>query len=99
MKKADACRRARHQGRLERPADGRAGRQIAKARFARPPQPETISISAGDPHVADLEAKLREVFATKVQLNYAQGKGSVEISPFQRRGIGADLQILGVRAD
>src|SRR5208283_3328040 len=43
---------------------------------------EAIATPAGDPHVADLEAKLREVFATKVQLHYAAGKGSVEISFF-----------------
>jgi len=58
--------------------------------------PETISISAGDPHVADLEAKLREVFATKVKLNYAGGKGSVEISFFSEEELERILQILGV---
>jgi len=45
-------------------------------------QPEIVAAPVGDPHVADLESKLREVFATKVQLNYAQGKGSLEISFF-----------------
>ena len=54
---------------------------------------------AGDPHVADLEAKLREVFATKVQLHYAQGKGSVEISFFSEEELERILQILGVRQD
>ena len=57
---------------------------------------ETIAASAGDPHVADLEAKLREVFATKVQLHYAQGKGSVEISFFSEDELERILQILGV---
>jgi ParB family chromosome partitioning protein len=52
--------------------------------------------STGDPHVADLEAKLREVFATKVQLHYAQGKGSVEISFFSEQELERILQILGV---
>ena len=32
-------------------------------------EPQTIAVPSGDPHVADLEAKLREVFATKVKLN------------------------------
>lgn len=58
--------------------------------------PGTISISASDPHVADLESKLREVFATKVQLNYAQGKGSLEISFFSDAELERILQILGV---
>ena len=62
-------------------------------------QPETISISAGDPHVADLEAKLREVFATKVKLNYAEGKGSVEISFFSDEELERILQILGVNSE
>jgi len=57
---------------------------------------ETVATPAGDPHVADLEARLREVFATKVQLHYAQGKGSVEISFFSEEELERILQILGV---
>jgi ParB family transcriptional regulator, chromosome partitioning protein len=56
----------------------------------------TISIATGDPHVADLEAKLREVFATKVQLKYAQGKGSVEIAFYSDAELERILQILGI---
>jgi ParB family transcriptional regulator, chromosome partitioning protein len=55
-----------------------------------------LSVPVGDPHVADLESKLREVFATKVQLNYAQGKGSLEISFFSDAELERILQILGV---
>jgi ParB family transcriptional regulator, chromosome partitioning protein len=62
-------------------------------------QPETVTVPIGDPHVADLEAKLREVFATKVQLRYAQGKGSLEISFFSDAELERILQILGVAAD
>jgi ParB family chromosome partitioning protein len=57
---------------------------------------ETVAPPFGDPHVADLEAKLREVFATKVKLNYAQGKGTVEISFFSEEELERILQILGV---
>jgi len=59
-------------------------------------QPETISVPIGDPHVADLEAKLRDVFATKVQLNYVQGKGTLEISFFSDAELERLLQILGI---
>lgn len=59
-------------------------------------QPETVVTPAGDPHVADMEAKLREIFATKVQLKYAQGKGSLEISFFSDAELERILQILGV---
>ena len=45
-------------------------------------QPETVAAPGSDPHIARSEDKLREMFATKVQLNYAQGKGAVEISFF-----------------
>jgi ParB family chromosome partitioning protein len=51
---------------------------------------------AGDPHVADLEGRLRELFATKVKLNYAQGKGSLEISFFSNEELERILQILGI---
>jgi ParB family chromosome partitioning protein len=59
-------------------------------------QPETVAAPAGDPHVADLEAKLREVFATKVKLNYAEGIGTMEISFFSEQELERILQILGV---
>jgi ParB family transcriptional regulator, chromosome partitioning protein len=62
-------------------------------------KPETVAAPGSDPHVADLEAKLREVFATKVQLNYAQGKGSLEISFFSDAELERILQILGVKQD
>jgi ParB family chromosome partitioning protein len=57
---------------------------------------KTTVVPPGDPHVADLEAKLREVFATKVRLNYAQGKGSLEISFFSDEELERILQVLGV---
>ena len=60
---------------------------------------ETVAAPGGDPHVAAVEAKLREVFATKVQLRYAQGKGSLEIAFFSDAELERILQILGVRMD
>jgi len=60
---------------------------------------KTGAVLIGDPHVADLEAKLREVFATKVKLNYTQGKGALEISFFSDEELERILQIIGVRAD
>lgn len=64
-----------------------------------PPKPETVAAPSGDPHVALLEDRLREVFATKVQLHYAEGKGTVEISFFSDKELERILQILGVNAD
>ncbi|MDD5139356.1 MAG: ParB/RepB/Spo0J family partition protein [Verrucomicrobiales bacterium] len=62
-------------------------------------KPETVAAPGGDPHVADLESRLREVFATKVQLRYAQGKGAVEISFFSDAELERILQLMGVRQD
>jgi ParB family chromosome partitioning protein len=62
-------------------------------------KPETVAAPGGDPHVADVEAKLREVFATKVQLNYVQGKGTVEIAFYSDAELERILQILGVKPD
>ncbi|HTQ51931.1 MAG TPA: ParB/RepB/Spo0J family partition protein [Candidatus Acidoferrales bacterium] len=60
---------------------------------------ESVAAPASDPHVAVLEDKLREVFATRVQLHYAEGKGTVEISFFSDKELERILQILGVAAD
>ena len=62
-------------------------------------KPETVAAPGSDPHVADLEARLREVFATKVQLRYAEGKGTVEITFFSDEELERILQILGVASD
>jgi ParB family chromosome partitioning protein len=70
--------------------------KLAKRGTKKSIQPETISVPTGDPHVADLEAKLREVFATKIQLKYNQGKGSVEIAFYSDAELERILQILGV---
>lgn len=62
-------------------------------------KPENVAAPADDPHVTDLEAKLREVFATRVQLHYQQGKGSLEIAFFSDAELERILQVLGVSQD
>ena len=91
-----AAERVIKEGLNVRQAEGLVAKlQTRGARKART-KLETVAPAAGDPHVADLEAKLREVFATKVKLNYALGKGSVEISFFSEEELERILQILGV---
>ena len=58
----------------------------------------SVAAPTGDPHVAELEDRLREVFATKVQLHYSEGKGAVEISFFSDAELERILQILGIAA-
>ena len=62
-------------------------------------KPETVAAPGSDPHVTNLEDRLREKFGTKVQLRYVQGKGAVEISFFSNEGLERILQILGVSAE
>jgi len=64
------------------------GRSVAK--------PGLILPLPGDAHVADLENRLRERLAAKVQLRYAHGKGAVEISFFSDEELERILQIIGV---
>jgi ParB family chromosome partitioning protein len=52
-----------------------------------------------DSHVANLENKLRERFATKVQVRYHQGKGTVEIRFFNDDDLDRILEIVGVKLD
>ncbi|MCX6896505.1 MAG: ParB/RepB/Spo0J family partition protein [Verrucomicrobia bacterium] len=61
--------------------------------------PAKITPLATDTHVADLENKLRERLGTKVQMRYAAGKGSVEISFYSDAELERILQLLGVKAD
>ena len=72
--------------------------KLEKRRSPSTTQPASLAPIAGDPHVASLEGQLREVFATKVQLHYAGGKGSVEISFYSDAELERILQILGVSA-
>jgi ParB family chromosome partitioning protein len=62
-------------------------------------KPETVAAPGSDPHVTNLEDRLREKFGTKVQLRYAEGKGAVEISFFSDEELERILQILGVSAE
>ena len=62
-------------------------------------KPETVAAPGADPHVMNLEDRLREKFGTKVQLHYAAGKGAVEISFFSEQELERILQILGVSAE
>jgi ParB family chromosome partitioning protein len=66
---------------------------------------ETISKSGPaskptrDTHISNLENQLRERLGTKVQLQYAQGKGSVQITFFSDAELERILQILGLASD
>jgi ParB family transcriptional regulator, chromosome partitioning protein len=50
-------------------------------------------------NIARLEDKLREKFAAKVQLRYAQGKGAVEIAFFNDDELQRILEVLEISAD
>jgi ParB family chromosome partitioning protein len=91
-----AAERVIKEGLNVRQTEGLVAKLQRKGARSREQAVGTLVAPAGDPHIADLEARLREVFATKVQLHYAQGKGSVEISFFSEQELERILQILGV---
>jgi len=55
--------------------------------------------STRDPHVGNVENRLRERLGTKVQVRYRQGKGSLEIRFFSDDELERILQLLGVQVD
>jgi ParB family transcriptional regulator, chromosome partitioning protein len=50
-------------------------------------------------HLADIESKAKERFATKVRLRYRQGKGSLEIQFFSDDDLERILRLAGVHLD
>jgi ParB family chromosome partitioning protein len=63
------------------------------------PKNGTAAIPSRDPHVADLETRLRERFGTKVTVRYRQGKGAVEVKFFTEAELERILEIVGVSVD
>ena len=94
-----AAERVIKEGLNVRQTEGLVARLQARGARHTPPKAETIAGPPADPHVTDLEARLREVFATKVLVHYAQGKGSVEISFFSDAELERILQVLGISFD
>jgi len=58
-----------------------------------------LSAPITDPHVANLETRLRERLGTKIHLRYSQGKGALEIAFFSDAEFERILQILGIALD
>lgn len=63
------------------------------------PAAEVRPISPRDPHVVDVENRLRERFGTKVGLRYVKGRGSIEIRYFSDDELERILDLLGVALD
>jgi len=61
----------------------------------RGPEPVTVR----DPHIADLEDRLRQRFGTKVAIRYRQGRGQIDIRFFSDDELERVLEIVGVRLD
>ena len=79
-----------------RQTEGLVAKLQSRGEKSSPEKLKALPTQSGDPHVADVEARLREIFATKVKLNYVQGKGSLEISFFSNEELERILQILGI---
>jgi ParB family transcriptional regulator, chromosome partitioning protein len=94
-----AAERVIKEGLNVRQTEGLVAKLQSRGSRAAAAKPETVAVPVGDPHVADIESKLREVFATKVHLHYVQGKGAVEITFYSDAELERILQILGVKQD
>jgi ParB family chromosome partitioning protein len=71
-----------------------------QARVQKPTQgAKPAAIVPVDSNITRLEQKMREKFATKVHLKYAQGKGAVEISFYSDDELQRVLEILNISAD
>ena len=82
-----------------RQAEGLVAKLTARGTSKSGLKPEAVAAPGSDPHLANLEDRLREKFGTKVRLQYAQGKGMVEISFFSDEELERILQILGVGSE
>jgi len=60
--------------------------------------PTTVSVSR-DPHVLDVENRLRERLATKVGVRYRAGRGSIEIRFGSDDELNRVLEVLGIQID
>src|SRR5450432_1425347 len=94
-----AAERVIKEGLNVRQTEGLVAKLQSRGSRAAAAKPETVAVPVGDLHVADIESKLREVFATKVQLHYVQGKGAVEITFYSDAELERILQLLGVRPE
>ena len=57
------------------------------------------ALTLRDPHLADLENRLKQRFGTKVHLRYHKGKGAVQIHFFDDDDLERILQLTGVTID
>lgn len=64
-----------------------------------PTPTDSRNLPQRDPHVVDVENRLRERFGTKVGLRYLKGRGSIEIRYFSDDEFERILSILGVQVD
>ncbi len=67
---------------------------------AKPGAKKTVPAPAPkDPHLVDLESKIRERFGMKISLNYQAGKGSLEVHFHSDNELDRVLEVIGVRVD
>ncbi len=75
------------------------------ARLQNPPvaipqlNPTPLGVTLRDPHIVDLEGRLRERFLAKVALRYTKGRGSIEVRFHSDAELEQLLERLGVTVD
>ena len=64
-----------------------------------PPTTSPLGVNIRDPHIVDLEGRLRERFLAKVALRYTKGRGSIEVRFHSDAELEQLLERLGVTVD
>lgn len=90
-----AASRVTHEGLTVRQLEELVARWTSPKPAKAPPAPAPQR----DPHVLDVENRLRERFTTKVALKYAQGVGSVELRFGSDAELNRILELLGLPID
>lgn len=99
-KQRHAAARAIHESWSVRKTEQWVAAQMARA--AAPTDPAAVPASTQpslSAYVHDLENRLRERLGTKVSLQYAEGKGSIQIRIFNDEDLQRILQTLGIQLD
>ncbi len=96
---SSVARQAREQGLSVRQTEEVVAR-LAAPSASKPAGPAAAaSVATRDPHVVDVENRLRERLATRVGVRYRAGRGSIEIRFTNDDELNRVLDLLGVRVD
>ena len=96
---SSVARQAREQGLSVRQTEQVVSRLTAKPADKPAATAAVVPSASRDPHVVDVENRLRERLATRVGVRYRAGRGSIEIRFANDDELNRVLDLLGVQID